>query len=87
MLGGSAITRVPADRIRRVGVRSALEPVPVALKRRVSRVYLHLDFDVLDPVHFPVAAAGVASYDPECDETGTVWHAAVQALELLVRGL
>lgn len=114
LLNGSAIARVSAARIGRVGVRDALEPVLVALKRRVSCVYLHLDLDVLDPAHgranhlappggltpgqlleaitltrahFAVVAVGVASYDPECDEAGTVWHTTVQALELLVQGV
>ncbi len=112
VLDGSAIVRISAGRIRDVGVRDALEPVLIALKRWVSRIYLHLDLDVLDPAygranhltppggltpdqlleaitltrtHLPVAAAGVASYDPECDEASTVWHTAVQALELLVQ--
>ncbi len=42
-------TIVGAETIRRSGMSAALLPALEALRRRVSRIYLHFDLDVLDP--------------------------------------
>jgi arginase len=47
-LGASGVAVVGADRIRREGLR-ALAVALDGLRERVSRVYVHLDLDVLDP--------------------------------------
>jgi arginase len=49
--GGGTI--VGAEAIRRAGARESLEPALESLGRRVSRVYLHFDLDVLDPEPAP----------------------------------
>lgn len=46
-------TIVGAEAIRQSGAAEALEPALVALAKRVSRVYLHFDLDVLDPEEAP----------------------------------
>jgi arginase len=48
MLDRSAITVLSADVLRAADPRAALAPALDALRRRVGRVYLHLDVDVLD---------------------------------------
>jgi arginase len=46
-------TIISAEAIRDADVREALGPSLEALKRRVSRIYLHFDLDVLDPARCP----------------------------------
>jgi arginase len=49
LLESSGITRVMRASIEQAGVRGALGPALDELGKRVRRVYLHLDLDVLDP--------------------------------------
>ena len=53
LLEESAITWVPATRVRDEGMSAALVPALDALRQRVSRVYVHIDLDVHDPAEAP----------------------------------
>jgi len=50
LLATSGIRIVRAEMVRDDGVTAALGPALDALARRVQRVYLHVDLDVLDPL-------------------------------------
>jgi len=109
-LGRSEIVHVTPSQIRREGVEAALGPAVGALAQRVTRVYLHVDLDVVDADyaransyaapgglepdqlfeatsyvidHLPIAAAGLAAYDPSMDGAGRVRGVATQMLNLL----
>jgi arginase len=104
------VTLVEVEPLRKRGVRGALGNALDALHGRVSRVYVHLDLDVLDPEgapanefappnglrheeleegireiqdRFTLAAAGVASYDPDYGNKDRILHAGVRLIELL----
>ncbi|HKG90733.1 MAG TPA: arginase family protein [Gemmatimonadaceae bacterium] len=49
LLADSGVAMVEAGKLAREGVSAALGPCLDALARRVRRVYLHVDLDVLDP--------------------------------------
>ncbi len=49
LLEGSAVHRVSSQAIRAHGLRTALEPALLDLRRRVRRFYVHVDLDVLEP--------------------------------------
>jgi arginase len=49
LLESSGVVRVRVEEIRTQGVAAALGPVFEDLARRVSRIHLHIDLDVLDP--------------------------------------
>jgi arginase len=53
LLDGSQIVRVSPRAIRDHGVRAAILPVLSDLQERCTRVYLHVDLDVLDPDEAP----------------------------------
>jgi arginase len=50
VLGASGVRVVRAESVRDEGLLAAIEPALAALARRVKRVYLHVDLDVLDPL-------------------------------------
>ncbi len=52
-LESSEVVVVEADRVRRTGMESALQPTLDLLTGRVGEVYLHLDLDVLNPADAP----------------------------------
>jgi arginase len=106
----SDVTLVGAELLRKRGVREALGHALDALNGRVSRVYVHLDLDVLDPEgapanefappnglwqeeleegireiqeHFTLAAAGVASYDPDYDDDDRILRTGARLIEVL----
>jgi arginase len=106
----SGVTLVEAELVRKTGIRDALNRALDALHGRVSRVYVHLDLDVLDPEgalanefappdglrqeeveegireiqeHFILAAAGVASYDPDYDDEDRILRAGDRLMEAL----
>jgi arginase len=106
----SGVTLIEAELLRKSGVRVALGNALDALNGRVSRVYVHLDLDVLDPEgapanefappngllqeevqegireiqeRFTLAAAGVASYDPDYDDEDRVLRAGARLIEAL----
>ena len=49
-IAGSKVRLVRAEMVRDDGLSAALGPALDSLARRVQRVYLHVDLDVLDPV-------------------------------------
>jgi arginase len=102
LLNQTRVSVVPAEQLRERGM-SMLVPVLDRLRLDVSRVYLHLDLDVLDPEEgranpyavtgglstlfvadsikeigrrFEIGAAGIAAYDPSCDEDDRVLRSA-----------
>jgi arginase len=106
----SGVTLVEAELLRKRGVRDALGKALDALYGRASRLYVHLDLDVLDPEgapanefappdglwqeevvegireiqdHFTLAAAGVASYDPDYDDEDRILRAGARLIEVL----
>ncbi|MCB5173670.1 arginase family protein [Microvirga lenta] len=108
VLNSSQITTIGPQQIREFGARDALQTALDALQRQgVSRIYLHLDVDVIDAAfapanefapeggllpkeiidivaavteQFTVAAATVASYDPQWDREDRILQAATQFL-------
>ena len=48
-LADAGVTLLPWERVRERGAAAALAPALDGLARRVERVYLHVDVDVLDP--------------------------------------
>ena len=58
LLDASGVAVVTAERIRSEGLRDALAPALDALRRRVSDIYLHVDFDVLDAAEAPANEYG-----------------------------
>jgi arginase len=106
----SGVTLIEAELLRNRGVRDPLGNALDALYGRVSRVYVHLDLDVLEPEgapanefappnglwqeeleegiqeiqdHFTLAAAGVASYDPDYDDEDRILRAGARLMEVL----
>lgn len=49
LLDSSGIQQIPMSQIRERGVRPLLAPALSAMKRRVDRLYIHFDLDVLSP--------------------------------------
>jgi arginase len=54
----SGVRVVGASEIRRAGLRASLAPTLDVLRERVSKIYLHVDFDVLDPAEAPANEYG-----------------------------
>jgi arginase len=53
LLEQSRVSVVPAESLKRAGIRAGLEQALTALKHRVREVYLHIDIDALDPAEAP----------------------------------
>jgi arginase len=49
LLDSSAVSLIDAERIRKHGLRAALEPRLSKIQTDTGRAYLHIDLDVLDP--------------------------------------
>jgi arginase len=49
LLDRSAVSLIDAQRIRKDGLRAALEPLLSKIQTHTDRAYLHIDLDVLDP--------------------------------------
>jgi arginase len=49
LLDSSAVSLIDAQRIRKHGLRAALEPLLSKIQTHTGRAYLHIDLDVLDP--------------------------------------
>jgi arginase len=49
LLDSSAVSLIDAQRIRKHGLRAALEPLLSTIQTDTGRAYLHIDLDVLDP--------------------------------------
>jgi len=49
LLDSSAVSLIDAQRIRKHGLRAALEPLLSRIQTDAGRAYLHIDLDVLDP--------------------------------------
>ena len=109
-LARSDIAHVTPSQIRREGVEGALGAAIEAVAQRVTRVYLHIDLDVIDADYaransyaspgglepdqlleatsfvvdrLPIAAAGLAAYDPTMDGSGRLRGVATHLLDLL----
>jgi arginase len=48
-LDQSGVQQIPAEQIRNRGMRPLLAPAFAVISRRIERVYIHFDLDVLDP--------------------------------------
>ena len=49
LLDRSAVSLIDVQRIRKHGLRAALEPLLPKIQTHTGRAYLHIDLDVLDP--------------------------------------
>jgi arginase len=54
LLNRSAVSLIDAQRIRKHGLRAALEPLLVKIQTVTGRAYVHIDLDVLDPAEVRV---------------------------------
>jgi arginase len=109
-LAHSDIAHITPSRMTDEGVEAALGDAVEALAKRATRVYVHIDLDVIDADHaransyasrgglvpeqlfeamrlindrLPIAAAGLAAYDPSLDEKGRLRNVATQLLDML----
>lgn len=75
LLDRSGIQQIPAAQIRDRGIRPLLAPALSAMKRRVDRLYVHFDLDVLSPT--------VARWNEWTPKNGLTLEHVKEALDLL----